>query len=127
MMLFVYCTRLRLVAWLISDYRQFLLQNPVDESPYEAKFNFMFKLAKLYVILNLAEYAMTFTYFSTVSIFYRKFHNAQGYCRARKTYMMVIWMFNILIQFFGLWIVFGRETSEIIKVPCMDILEADAD
>lgn len=79
----------------------------------------MLKCLKIYVTLNLIEYSLTFLYFITVSIFYTKFHSPQGYCRVRRTYMMVIWMYNVSIQIFGLGIVYGKYTDEIINDSCM--------
>ena len=96
-MLFVYSTRLRLVMWMTRDNREFLQENPVESNEFEEGFNVMLKLAQLYITLNLSEYAMTLIYFITVSVFYRKFHDDQGYCYIRKAYMMVIWMFNLSV------------------------------
>ena len=78
----------------------------------------MYKMTQLYIRFNLAEYAMTLIYFMSVSIFYKKFHNAEGYCRIRRTYMLVIWMFNFSVQFYGMWIVYGTASEEITTHSC---------
>ena len=97
LMLFVYSTRLRLVLWMTRDNRKFLQENLVELNDFEETFTIMFKLCQLYIVLNLSEYTMTLIYFVTVSFFYRKFHDDQGFCYIRKAYMMVIWMFNLSV------------------------------
>ena len=119
-MLFVYSTRLRLVMWMTRDKRFFLQDNPIEMNEFEEGFIIMFKMCLLYIVLNLSEYTMTLVYFVTVSFFYRKFHDDQGYCYIRRAYMMVIWMFNITVQCYGMWVVFGSKTKDIQNYVCTD-------
>ena len=70
LMLFIYSTRTKLIIWVTKDDRHFLQNNQAEANQFEEKFNFMFKLCQLYILLNLSEYATTLIYFITVSFFY---------------------------------------------------------